>query len=92
VLQGLKEIKVCTHYQWNGEKLDEVPFDSNEWQNCEPVYRSFDGFEVNPKATKLEALSRGAQEYVRFIEKESKIPVSIVSVGADREQTIVRTA
>jgi len=90
VLEGLKEIKVCTQYEFNGQKIGEVPFDSNEWENCKPIYKTFKGFEVNQKAKKLEKLSKGAQQYVRFIEKELRIPVSIVSIGADREQTIVR--
>ncbi len=90
ILSRLEEVKVCTQYELNNQKINDVPFDSNEWENCKPVYKTFKGFEVDSKTKKLERLSKGSQEYVKFIEKELRIPVSIVSVGADREQTIVR--
>lgn len=90
VLEELDEVKVCTHYERDGQKVSEVPVRSENWQYCTPAYHSFKKFEVNSQAKSLEDLSAPCREYVLFVEKQLGIPISMVSVGAERDQTIIR--
>ncbi|HLC48134.1 MAG TPA: adenylosuccinate synthase [Candidatus Norongarragalinales archaeon] len=96
VLAGLKEIKVATHYEYRGKQVNNFPADTTSLQNCSPVYRAFPGFpEQNwkavakkGKAQKLGALPKNALSFVRFIEKELKVPFVSVSVGPERGEII----
>lgn len=90
VLSGFKNIKVCTHYNYLGEQIDYFPYDivSNE---AVPVYQSFDGWEDDLQNLSGEAdFPAELVTYMEFLEKELNVPISIVSVGPDREKTIVR--
>ena len=90
VLSGFKSIKVCTHYEINGEKLDYMPFDIVN-ETVTPIYIELPGWQkdltgiVNEKDFPDE-LAR----YITYLEKELNVPISIVSVGPDRKQTIRR--
>ncbi|MFA4855482.1 MAG: adenylosuccinate synthase [archaeon] len=90
VLSGMKTIKVCTGYKCNGKLLKELPADLELLSECAPVYREMPGFEIKGSEKKFGNLPKEAREYVAFIEKEVGVPASIVSVGPDREETIVR--
>ncbi|MDL2307999.1 adenylosuccinate synthase [Bacteroidales bacterium OttesenSCG-928-B11] len=87
VLSGFDEIKVCTAYQINGKIVDRVPFD-NEVE-IKPVYQSFKGWnaDITQVRNYLE-LPVELREYIDFIEKETRVKVSIVSVGPDRTASI----
>lgn len=87
VLSIFPEIKVCTGYEVLGEQTPEVPL---YLEQAKPVYTSLPGWScdltgIRSKADFPEALS----QYIAFIEKETGVPVTIVSVGPDREQTIL---
>lgn len=91
VLSGLKEISVCVAYEYNGEKVDYPPQEQNSMAFCKPVYEVLPGWDEDiTAAKKIEDLPVNARNYIRRIEELSGVKVGIVSVGPDREQTIVR--
>jgi adenylosuccinate synthase len=89
VLDGLKTVKVCTSYNLNGKKIDFFPANIEEVKKCKPVYKEFKGWEkIDTKSNKLKDLPKEAQEYIKFIEKETGVPIAIVSIGPGRMETI----
>ncbi len=90
VLSGFKKLKVCTAYNYKGEKIDHLPFNI-EAENVTPIYTEMDGWaEDLTKMTKVEQLPGSLNKYISFLEKELEVPIKIVSVGPDRTQTIHR--
>jgi adenylosuccinate synthase len=90
VLSGFDEIKVADHYMKDGEKITEFPPTAEELSECEPSYITFEGWEEDiTHANSLEELPSQAQGYIDFLEKELEVPISIVSVGKKRSQTIM---
>jgi len=89
VLNGLKRVKICTHYELNGKKLDFFPANIEDVKKCEPVYKEFEGWgEMNKKPTEITDLPKEAQEYLQFMEEGLKTPIAIVSIGPGRKETI----
>lgn len=88
VLDGFSKIKVATSYKVNGIQTDTVPYDT--YADIEPVYTEFDGWDSVADARVYEDLPLTFRRYVEFIEQHTGVPVRIVSVGPDREQTIMR--
>ncbi|MFA6770335.1 MAG: adenylosuccinate synthetase, partial [Bacteroidales bacterium] len=89
VLDTFDTIKVAVQYKLNGKIIDQVPFDA--YAQIEPIYKEFKGWKRDlTKVTKEEELPFELMNYVRFIEKETGVPISIISLGPDREQTIIR--
>ena len=89
VLSGIDTIKACTHYELNGEQIDYLPFEDNE--NLIPVYKKLKGWEMD--LMQLEDLSQAPKEvndYITWLEDVLETPISIVSVGPDRKQTLYR--
>ena len=87
VLDSFDTIKVCTGYKVNGELTDQMPFDLTE--EVEPVYTELKGWKTDlTKFTNGDALPSELKDYIAFIEKETGVPISVVSVGPDREQTL----
>jgi len=90
VLSIFEEIHVCTHYNINGVQTDEMPYDLLDGK-VEPVYTTLKGWNADlTQIRTIEAFPKELSEYIAFIEKELEIPITYVSVGPDREQTIVR--
>jgi adenylosuccinate synthase len=90
VLGTMETIKIATAYKVNGEITDRVPYDI--YAKVEPVYKEFKGWKKDLSTIKDERdLPFEFMNYVRFIEKETGVPVNIISLGPDREQTIFRT-
>jgi adenylosuccinate synthase len=89
VLNGLNTLKICTKYRVNDREIDFFPAKIEDVENCQPIYEEFKGWNViNKDSRKLRDLPEQAQEYLRFIEKELKIPIKLVSIGPGREDTI----
>ncbi len=90
VLDGFKTVKACVAYKLkNGDVIDYFPFDISD--GVEPVYVEMEGW--NQELTKMTSeaeFPKAFKDYIAFLEKELETPISIVSVGPDREQTIVR--
>lgn len=89
VLTGFKTVKICTQYKINGEITDRFPADSEA--PIQPQYRSFEGWDEDiTKIKKYEQLPEQLKQIVNFIEQETGVKVSIVSVGPDRDETLIR--
>jgi len=90
VLDELKEIKVGTAYQLNGEVLDEVPLDLAQLSHVKPVYKTLPGWLADTTGmTSFEDLPQKARDYLNFIAHDLKVNICIVSTGAQRKETIV---
>lgn len=89
-LTGLKKIKICTGYEYGGEIIREFPPELDVLDKCIPVYEEFDGWDEDiTKAKSLNDLCPNALKYIKRIEELCEITIGIVSIGPDREQTIV---
>ena len=89
VLSGLKKIKACTHYKTKDEILDYLPFENNN--QLTPIYKEFEGWDMD--LMQLENLSDAPStlhNYIEWLENILETPISIVSVGPDRKQTLQR--
>jgi adenylosuccinate synthase len=90
VLDALEEIPVCTGYRIAGEKIDVIPADVQGLESVEPVYTTLKGWRSSTEGiTQFEQLPQAAQDYLRFLEAESRAAIGMVSTGPDREQTII---
>ena len=90
VLSNLKSIKVCTHYEYNGELIDYLPFDASE-DTITPIFKEIPAWTED--LTGLSSLSDAPEalhNYIDFLENELETPIVIVSVGPDRTQTLNR--
>jgi len=87
VLSGIDVIKACTHYETKEGIIDYLPFQSNH--DLTPVYKEIKGWKND--LTKLSSLNEAPKElhdYINWLEEELEVPITIVSVGPDRKQTL----
>jgi len=90
VLSGQPELKLCTAYDLDGQRLTHFPSDAYLLERCKPVYESIPGWSEDiTKARKLADLPAGARRYIDRVSELVGLKVSVVSVGPDREQTIM---
>jgi adenylosuccinate synthase len=90
VLSGIGRIKVCTQYKYKGALTSEMPYDVVN-EPIEPVYSELNGWDEDlTGVTSCEELPDALHAYIGYIEKETGVPVTIVSVGPDRTQTLQR--
>ena len=86
VLDTFPTIRVCVAYEKDGVTLDHMPYDTEGWT---AVYKDFPGWETDlTQMTSPEQFPEALKEYIRYIEQETGVPITIVSVGPDRAQTI----
>lgn len=90
VLNSFKEIKVCTHYKLNdGSLTDQVPYDLCD-EDYEAVYSKVKGWNCSLSGIdSYDSLPKELSEYIKLLESELKVPVSLVSIGPDRTETII---
>jgi len=89
-LTGLKTIKVCTAYRLGKDVITEFPAGSEHVARCQPIYEELEGWaEEIGGVTKISQLPQNAQRYLERIEKLTQTPIHIVSVGAQRNETII---
>ncbi|MCK9364624.1 MAG: adenylosuccinate synthase [Syntrophales bacterium] len=90
VLTGIEKIKVCTEYRSaNAEFTESVPANLRVLASCQPVYEELDGWtEDIRKAKKMEDLPKNTRRYIERLEEITGVPMALVSVGPDREETI----
>ncbi|CAI8361578.1 MAG: Adenylosuccinate synthetase [Bacteroidota bacterium] len=92
VLSGFEELKVCTSYSYQGENITHLPYSLND-NEVIPQYTTLEGWKEDLTTMRNESeLPKTFIEYVAFIEDFVKTPISIVSVGPDRKQTIFRSS
>lgn len=90
VLSKFEKIKVCTSYNYDGKKIDYLPFDVLG-EKLEPVFEELPGW--NKELTNLSSIAEipaELNEYIKYLEANLQVPISIVSVGPDRSQTLFR--
>jgi adenylosuccinate synthase len=88
VLSGLKELKICVAYKYDGEEILYPPQEQNGMAYVEPVYETLPGWDEDITAAKSwDDLPDNARDYLKRIEELSGVPVGLVSVGPDRAQT-----
>ncbi|PMD04995.1 adenylosuccinate synthase [Brevibacterium paucivorans] len=91
VLDGLDEIPVCVAYDVDGERFDEMPDNQSDFHHAKPIFETFPGWKEDISGVrKFEDLPENAQNYVLALEKMSGCRISVIGVGPDREQSIVR--
>ena len=89
VLSGFDTLKVCTSYLYKGQEITHLPYNI-EPENVTPVYTELPGWKKDlTELTEASQLPKNFNDYVKFIEEQLKLPITIVSVGPDRKQTIV---
>ena len=89
VLNTFPTIKVAMAYEIGGQRVTEFPYETNE--EITPIYKEFEGWSCDINGIRrYEEFPRQFKEYVEFIERETGVPVKIISVGPDRDETIVR--
>jgi adenylosuccinate synthase len=88
VLSVFPEIEICTHYEYNGKKIDYLPYNIDP-NYLKPITIKMKGWNDDLTAIdSKEKLPAALKEYISYIEKAVNAPVTIVSVGPDRKQTI----
>jgi adenylosuccinate synthase len=89
VMDECDEIPVCTGYKVNGKLTDVIPADMPGYNAIEPVYTKLKGWKSSTEGiTEFDKLPQPAQDYLRFIEKESGAKIGMISTGPDRDQTM----
>lgn len=91
VLNTFEEIKVCTHYQLpDGSVTQQVPFEVNEVE-LKPIYQTFKGWNCELKQlTSFDTLPKELKTYINFIEENLEVPITLLSYGSDRADTLVK--
>jgi len=90
VLDGMREIKVCTSYRMDGRALDLIPTGAEAVARCTPVYETLPGWsESTVGARSFDALPANARAYLKRIETLTGVPIAMVSTGPDRDETIL---
>ena len=88
-LDSFETIKVCTSYKVDGQETDQVPFDT--YAAIEPVYTEFKGWNADLTGCRKESeLPKEFTDYIAFMEKYLGVPIKIISLGPDRDATIMR--
>ncbi|MCT7882250.1 MAG: adenylosuccinate synthase [Lactobacillus iners] len=90
VFSGLKTVKIAVAYELDGQKIDYYPASLKELERCKPIYEELPGWNEDiTKVTKLEDLPENARHFLSRVSELVGVPLVTVSVGPDREQTIV---
>jgi len=90
VLDELDEIQVCIAYELDGEEIDYFPTNSDNLKKCKPIFKKLKGWQCSTaNCRNLSDLPQNAMNYLRFLAELMEVPIAIVSLGANRDQTIV---
>jgi len=91
VLSEFETIRICTSYQYQSRRYEDVPSSIKVLQGCEPIYEELPGWKAELREVrKFEDLPPKARDYVRRLEELTDTEVILVSVGERREETILR--
>ncbi len=90
-LAGMDELKICESYTLRGEEIDTVPATTERWADCEPTYRTFEGWpDVDWNDVDVyEDLPANARQYLEYVSEELDTPIYAVGVGPGRDETVV---
>jgi len=91
ILSGFETLKIAVAYEYQGDRLEHLPLDSELLAACRPIYEELPGWPEDIRsASTLEDLPKAARRYVERIEELVGVPIMIIGVGPGREQTIIR--
>lgn len=91
ILTGLEQVPVCVAYDVDGQQFDEVPVNQTDFHHAKPVLEYFPGWSEDiSTARSFDDLPQNAQDYVLALEKMSNTRISVIGVGPERDQVIVR--
>ena len=89
VLSGFKSIKVCTSYEYKAKEIKYMPYDISD-SSLKPIYEEFEGWDDDiTRINDFNKLPINLKKYISYIEKDLNIPITVISVGPDRLQTII---
>lgn len=89
ILNGLKEIKICTAYKYKGKQFDSFPYDLEVLENAKPVFIEMPGWEEDLRKMKdFKELPSNAKAYLKKLQDLMKTKISVISVGSSRDETI----
>ncbi len=90
VMDQCAEIPVCTRYKIGGKQIDTIPADMRGFEAIQPVYTTLKGWNASTEGiTEFDKLPKLAQDYLRFVERESGAKIGMVSTGPERDQTML---
>jgi len=92
VLNNFKELPICIAYDVNGKTITEMPASLRDYRNAKPIYKTLSGwndFTIESESD-FSALPKNILKYISFIEKEVDCPITIVSIGPQRHQTVIK--
>ncbi|MFC1553698.1 adenylosuccinate synthase, partial [candidate division KSB1 bacterium] len=90
VLDTLDTIKICTHYKYNDKIIEHFPSENKILLSAEPVYEELPGWKSSTvECRKFSDLPKNAQKYMERIEELTEVPIEIIGVGSDRQNTII---
>ena len=90
VMDGMKEVKLCVGYEFEGKRIDILPFGSDAVEKCVPIYETMAGWsESTFGVTEYAQLPDNAKKYLKRIEEVCGAPIAIISTGPDRVATIL---
>ncbi len=92
VLDGLKELKICTGYEMkDGSVLEVSPMAAEAFEEATPIYETVPGWSESTFGVKnLDELPQAAIDYIKRIEELTGVPIDIISTGPDRNETIIK--
>ncbi len=91
VLTGHEELNICTSYDLDGETIDRIPALEGDYARCTPNYITVPGWSEDiTKCESYDELPENAKKYITTIEEILELPITVVSVGPNRKQTMVR--
>ena len=91
VLSGMPKVKICTAYKKGNETVKDSDFLTSELDSLEPAYKEFEGWEPfeSGKIRKRKELPKNAQSFIDYIESETGVGIDVISIGPQRDQTLV---
>ncbi len=90
VLDGLTELKLCTGYELDGERIDILPMGADDIERCAPIYETISGWsDSTVGVTEYDKLPANARAYLQRIQEVTGVPIHVVSTSPDRDHTIM---
>lgn len=90
VLDEMDEIQVCVAYEIDGQRVEHFPTNARQFARCKPIYKTLPGWKQSTDhCRQLNDLPRQALDYLKFLAELMEVPIAIVSLGANRDQTII---
>ena len=90
VMDDFDEINICTSYQYQGKELDYLPYEIAE-EDMQPQYTSLKGWKTDiTEITDLGKIPQELKDFIKFVEDKVSTPVTVVSTGPDRKQTMIK--